>query len=170
MKSIQYNPKMPTLADGGRGHRNPRRMPKPTGTWLTNPFPEGHQHVAARSQNHPSRHRRHEAHAQGQQAAKAARRADPAATAAALAALNAPVIQRCRLAAIQKLSSANLESGMEPQAAMDAAFKELQQVEYAAAYRAHVSRARAGRKFPADGTAAHAASRYQAAMLVEVAA
>lgn len=104
----------------------------------TNAERKAHAAIAERQATHRSR-----------QATKAARRADQAANAAALAALNEPVIQKRRLAAVQKMSSANLANGMEPQAAVDAAFRTLEQAEYAVAASAHFKRVRAGRKFPA---------------------
>jgi hypothetical protein len=83
------------------------------------------------------------------QAAKAARNANPAARAAALEAINAPVLQR-RMASGGSIA--------------------FEQAGYAAAVRAHFKAQRAGRTYPADGTAAHAANRYRTAVDLAVAA
>jgi hypothetical protein len=53
---------------------------------------------------------------------------------------------------------------------MAGAAKALAQIEGGVQFRAAVKRQRAPRTFPADGTAAHAATRYQAAVALAVAA
>jgi hypothetical protein len=86
-------------------------------------------------------------------------------------ALNAPTLQRRRLASIKAIAlDLAAKKGTSPADAFAEAMQALAQAEGGIAYRAAVKKQRAGRTYAADGTAAHAASRYVAAVALQVAA
>jgi hypothetical protein len=104
-------------------------------------------------------------------AAKLRRNADPQARAQAIDDINAPIVERRRMASLQALVlDIAHKKGLPPAACYGEAVQALAQLEGAVAYRAAVKRHRAARKYPADGTDVHTATRYKAAAAVQVAA
>ena len=107
-------------------------------------------------------------------AAKKALRSDPAARASQLAALNAKQHARHYQAALNDLIGDfigdSVTLGVQATEPVTKATAALTQIRQASVYRTALKAHRAGRVYPSDGNAAHAASRYQPVVAVEVAA